>query len=235
MDDVRAVLRDSGPRNGGLLWLGTLFGRALLGPDGRRRGLLRDVGVTDGPGAPVVTAGLFDMPGGPVVVPADTFVFRHRGPLRSTWPMPEGAAAPDRWLRRTVLRTDVLTGESTGPPCRVTDVGLLRRDDGRWIVWALDTRPVWLRSLGWPRRTHPWISVVRRRVVPTPVPGAPAPRSPIPTTNGREARCGSIAATRARLPSGSGASDASGAGRYRTTNGRCTTTPRTTTAARTSS
>ncbi|BBG00183.1 hypothetical protein PSA01_37770 [Pseudonocardia saturnea] len=232
MDDVREVLRGGRPRKSDLLWLGTLLGRALLGPDGRRRGLLRDIGVTDGPGGPVVSAVRFDATAGPEVMPADRLRFRHRGPLLSTTgPLSPAAAPPDRWLHRTVLHADVLTGAPVDPPHRVADVGLLRRDDGRWMLWALDTRPVWQRGLGLRRRTYPWTAVVRRRVIPTPVPGAPAPRLPIPTTNGREARCGSIEATQVTLPSGSGASAASGAGRYRTTNGRCTTTLRTTTAA----
>ncbi|GEL25087.1 hypothetical protein PSU4_40410 [Pseudonocardia sulfidoxydans NBRC 16205] len=145
-----------------LLWLTRLLGAAVLGPAGEHLGHVRDLGITRTGGGTFVDAVLVDGGGHHVTLPAEALVSMRYATVRVREPRKPTAASrlsiePQReWLARSVLGRPTLAGSTQTPATRVRDVGLRRNRDGRWMVSSVDTRPAWLRRLGFPRRTTPW-------------------------------------------------------------------------------
>ena len=178
-----------------VLWVGGLLGAEVRGPAGEHLGHLRDLGLTRTRGGPHVDTIVVDGSGYCFTLPAEAVtswcdcrlrVHTARRPsARSNLSIqPQRERLADAVLGRPVLTTPAQTG-----PVRVSDVGLRRDRDGRWVVWLIDTRPAWLRRLGFPRRVTPWTVPTRRCVIRRPGrstrPGSAATAATTRTRDGR--------------------------------------------------
>ncbi|WP_433502707.1 hypothetical protein ACQP04_23390 [Pseudonocardia halophobica] len=178
-----------------------LLGAAVRGPAGEHLGHLRDLGLKRTRGSPHVDTILVDRGGYCFTLPSEAVTSWGDSRLRVHTARQPPAPSPlsfdpqREWLADAVLGKPVLTTPVQTKPERVRDVGLRQERDDRWIVWMIDTRPAWLRRLGFPRRLTPWTVRTRRSVAgrPSPVvrPGSPATAA---TTRMRSGRRGSGAA-----------------------------------------
>lgn len=150
-----------------VLWLGTILGSSVVGPDGEHLGHLRDIGLTRTPEGPLVDALLVDAGGHVYVLPAERATSWHSRQIRlSRVSTIRQAAYLDaepafEWLGHDLVGKPVLTEAARPDPTLVSDVGFRRRRDGRLLAWLVDSRPVWQRRLGRARRTTPWAVPVR--------------------------------------------------------------------------
>lgn len=210
-------------------WLSGMVGASVSGPSGEHLGHLRDLAVRRTRSGTVVDAILVDAGGYCFALPADTVTCWQRrrlrvSALRRTAGTTHLTEAPRDLLAETVLGKPmpVLTSAAHTRATRVSDVGLRRLRDGRWIVSLVDTRPAWQRRCGLPRRTAPWIVLTRRCIVRRPGRDhrlGPAPRPASAARAGRRAATppSSHAVPRRLGPdepsSGAGGGDASTTGR----------------------
>lgn len=181
-----------------MLWLGGMVGASVRGSGGEHLGHVRDVGVRRTRSGPVVEAILVDGGGHCYALPAEAVTRWQRKRLQVSSPHQAcGTTRPTlepewEWLAEIVLGKPVLTMAAHTAARRISDVGLRRLRDGRWIVWLVDTRPAWQRRCGLPRRTTSWSVLTRRCVIarrsrvepgspahPAPVTGAEQPGGPV--------------------------------------------------------
>ena len=165
-------------------------------------GNLRDLGLERTRGGPLVDAILVDGGGHCFTLPFEAAMSWRELRLRMHTVRHLSATLhlsiePQReWLADAVLGKPVLTAPTQTKPTRVSDVGLRKDRNDRWIVWLIDTRPAWLRRLGFPRQLTPWTVLTRRCVVRRPS-QATQPRSTVSgsTTRTRDGRPGCRAAS----------------------------------------
>lgn len=178
-----------------VLWVARLLGAAVRGPAGEHLGHLRDLGLTRTRGGPHVDTILVDGGGYCFTLPSEAVMSWGDSRLRvRTTRQPSGpshlSTEPQReWLAEAVLGRPVLTTPARTRPVRVSDIGLREDRDGRWTVRLIDTRPAWLRRLGFPRRLTPWTVLTRRCVIHrpgrVPRPGSSATAAPTRTRSRR--------------------------------------------------
>jgi hypothetical protein len=182
------------------LWVDELVGAPVCGPAGEYLGHLRDLGLKRTRGGPLVDAILVDGGGHCFTVPSEDVIFsgglrlRVQGARQPSAPLSLSIEPHREWLADAVLGKPVLTTPVQTKPTRVRDVGLRKDRDDRWIVWLIDTRPAWLRRLGFPRQLTPWTVLTRRCVLRRPS-QVSRPRSPAATTRIRSGRPGFRAAS----------------------------------------
>lgn len=175
---VRTVWQRAGKPS--MLWLSDLVGASVKGPDGEHLGHLRDLGLERTRSGPVVQVVLVDGGGRCFELPADAVTRwqRHQLQVRPPLQVSGRTRSPGEhvreWLAKAVVGKPMLTKAAQARARRVCDLGLLRLPDGRWIVQLIDTRPIWQRRCGLPRRTTPW-SISTRRCPPEHIP-SPAPQ-----------------------------------------------------------
>ncbi|ODU04380.1 MAG: hypothetical protein ABS81_10800 [Pseudonocardia sp. SCN 72-86] len=173
-----------------MLWVDELLGAAVRGPAGEHLGHLRDLGLKQTRGGPLIEAILIDGGGRCFILPSEDVmawggVRLHVRTARQSWvPLGMSTESQWEWLAGGVLSKPVLTTPAQVKPIRVSDIGLRKNRDDRWIAWLIDTRPKWLRRLGFARQLTPWTVLSRRCVIRRPSQD-PRPRSPATVTAAR--------------------------------------------------
>jgi RNA polymerase-binding transcription factor DksA len=152
------------------VWVRSLLGRPILGPEHQHLGHVRDVVARQLPDAAgtVVTGLLADAGGHSWFAPAATLrdLRKRRVVLRVFSIRPTSCWNPGEYLlAQDVLGHPVMTAV-TGRPPRIGDIAL-RRTPAGWTVWAADTRTVVQRLLGAPRHLIEWdVLAMRRLAIP---------------------------------------------------------------------